>query len=282
MKNIELGLKLKLVQLTLNWWEGKLGPTDRSFVEEEQKFSINEADGSTCIINHNDRKMGVLMNVGSHNVQGWLNDFDIGLVRKMVKKWSDKTDVNNAPIVPYGNDNSKIRVHRGFSSMYIRNTRDMARDFAKKCKDRGIDLIVTGHSLGAVETVLTYIDWHYLFHSELGIPADQMDFLTGFAVACPGVGNKEFVESFLRRSNGNFYSEAVWTDPVTMVPGPWMGYQQIPIKYYSDFWNTLSTPFSQSTNIASLGLLPGIAFHNHHPLRLLYGLQGKALPPVNL
>ena len=148
--------------------------------------------------------------------------------------------------IPYGNKDTKIRVHSGFLKEY-KSVRDKihTRIPGETCK-----ITVTGHSLGAALAVLCAVDLQYNFKN-----ADIEVYLFG----CPRVGNKAFVRSYnkrvfktLRVTNGN--------DIVTKLPPKIFGYRHAginihtgllsvpgiisfnehrPESYYKSLWQTL-------------------------------------------
>lgn len=148
--------------------------------------------------------------------------------------------------IPYGNTDTKIRVHSGFLKSYI-SVRDQIRTHIPKdtCKIR-----ITGHSLGAALAVLCAVDLQYNFKN-----ADIEVFLFG----CPRVGNTAFARSYnkrvfktLRVTNGN--------DIVAKLPPKIFGYRHVgisihtgslllpvmisledhrPENYYRSLWQTL-------------------------------------------
>ncbi len=279
MKNIGQDLKAKFVQCTINCWQGKLGTIDTSFLEEVHNYKINNSEGFTAIMNHNGKKIGVFVHMGSNDSADWKTNFTTALVDKM----RDIGHPDNSLVIPYNNKDSNIRMHKGFVDMYKTNTRDISRTFVKKCLDRGFDVAVTGHSLGGAQTTVNYIDWHYMLTNELGASNSDMERITGYAAASPAVGNREFVNSFKKRADGNFYTEFVAGDPIPEIP-PWqMGYSAFDdCRAYSDFGNTLSLIPVHVLFYLTLGFLPSLAAWNHHPLRLLYGVNGKSMPAVGI
>lgn len=148
--------------------------------------------------------------------------------------------------IPYGNVDTKIRVHSGFLKGYksVRNT------IHDKIPHDTCKIRITGHSLGAALAVLCAVDLQYNFKN-----ADIEAFLFG----CPRVGNKTFARSYnkrvfktLRVTNGN--------DIVAKLPPKLFGYRHVgidihtgklllpsvisfedhrPENYYKNLWQTL-------------------------------------------
>ncbi len=119
--------------------------------------------------------------------------------------------------IPYGNCDSKIRVHSGFLSAY---KDPHVRERIHRYVTEDIHSIrVMGHSLGAAMAVLCGVDLQYNFPHR-----DYEVYLFG----CPRVGNKAFQTSYNRRvfktlrvENGN--------DIVTKIPLWIMGYRHVGI-----------------------------------------------------
>ena len=131
--------------------------------------------------------------------------------------------------IPYGNKDTKIRVHSGFLKGY-KSVRDTLHTKIPldSCKIR-----ITGHSLGAALAVLCAIDLQYNFKN-----ADIEVFLFG----SPRVGNNAFAKSYnkrvfktLRVTNGN--------DIVTKLPPKIFGYRHVGINIHTGI---LSLPFTFS------------------------------------
>ena len=117
--------------------------------------------------------------------------------------------------IPYGNADSRIRVHTGFLNAYkCPGVRGKIQSYITPEIRR---IRVTGHSLGAALAVLCAVDLQYNF--------PDRDFEVAL-FGCPRVGNKAFAESYNRRvfktlrvENGN--------DIVTKVPLRLMGYHPV-------------------------------------------------------
>ena len=135
---------------------------------------------------------------GSDEPKDWAYDFSI---------WKK--------VLPYGNKNSKIRVHAGFITAYkdtfVRDT------IHKYIADDIHNIVVCGHSYGAALAILCAVDIEYNFpHKALGV----------YAFGCPRVGNKAFAKSYnkrvfqtIRRENGS--------DIFTKLPPRFLGYHHV-------------------------------------------------------
>ena len=122
-------------------------------------------------------------------------------------------------VVPYGNRDSKIRVHGGFLEAYkspaVRNVlHAMLSDDIEKIR-------ITGHSLGAALAVLCAVDLEYNFPDR-----DYEVILFG----APRVGNRAFQKSYdnrvfktLRVVNGN--------DIITKIPFRLMGFCHVGVPF---------------------------------------------------
>lgn len=133
------------------------------------------------------------------------------------KDWNFNLDFHKK-VVPYGNYNSKIKVHAGFLNAYkSKNVRNKIRSYIND----DIKIIkLTGHSYGAALAVICAIDLQYSFNDK-----DYEVFLFG----CPKVGNKEFVESFNKRIFKTIRVEN-YGDIITKLPFTCMGYRHVGAK----------------------------------------------------
>ena len=122
--------------------------------------------------------------------------------------------------IPYGNFESKIKVHTGFLNSY--KTAGV-RDKILASITAGTHYIkISGHSRGAALAVLCAVDLQY------GFPALDIE---AVLFGCPRVGNKAFARSYDRRvgktvrvENGN--------DIVTKIPFALMGYRHVGAKLH--------------------------------------------------
>ncbi|RPF48863.1 lipase (class 3) [Hydrogenoanaerobacterium saccharovorans] len=140
---------------------------------------------------------------GTDSKKDWLTDFTF---------WKK--------IIPYGNTNSKIKVHTGFINAY--KSTGIRNEIHKLIPSDIHYIRVTGHSYGAALAVLCAVDLQYNFPSK-----DYEVFLYG----CPRVGNNAFKKSYnkrvfktLRIENGN--------DIVTKIPFATLGYRHVGIKLH--------------------------------------------------
>lgn len=122
--------------------------------------------------------------------------------------------------LPYGNEDSAIKVHAGFIQAY---KEECVRDFLHSLVQGDVGrLSISGHSLGAAMAVLCAVDMQYNF------PAQDIEV---FLFGCPRVGNKAFAQSYnkrvfktLRVENGN--------DIVTKLPPALFGYRHVGAKLH--------------------------------------------------
>lgn len=168
----------------------------------------DKATDTECFIRKNGNTVLIIFR-GTDSVKNWKNNF----------LFCKKT-------IPYGNKNTKIRVHSGFLNSY-QSVREQIRNKIPQgiCK-----ILITGHSLGAALGLLCAVDMQYNFKN-----AD----IEVFAFGCPAVGNKAFVRSYnkrvfktLRVTNGN--------DIVTKLPPKIFGYRHAGINIHT---GPLSLPF---------------------------------------
>lgn len=117
--------------------------------------------------------------------------------------------------IPYGNYQSKIKVHHGFINAYkCEDIRNEIHTFITKDIEK---IKITGHSYGAALACLCATDLQYNFPEK-----DYEVALFG----CPRLGNSAFRKSYNKRlfktvrvENGN--------DIVSKVPFAWMGFRHI-------------------------------------------------------
>lgn len=117
--------------------------------------------------------------------------------------------------MPYGNKNSRIRVHEGFIGAYNSVlVRKRLHEIVPKKKCR---VVVTGHSRGAALAALCALDLQYNF--------PYLD-VEAYLFGCPRIGNAAFSRSYDKRvcktvrvQNGN--------DFVTKLPPAFMGYRHV-------------------------------------------------------
>ena len=252
----------------VNWWE----------LYDNEKYSC----GFTAIVNHPTYGIvGMIVFQGttsSYNKIGWKSNFDCEQTKVMKQFNKDKGGL----IVPYGNEDSKIRMHDGICQIW-KLCRDSVREFAVKCFQENIPIWITGHSQGGGMTTACFIDLHYMFHTQMKVPMENMGFLTGYAAASLAIFNLEGAKSFNKRANGNFYREHIMGDPVTETP-PWqMGYFHVEqCKAYSDLQNNLLYGPTHLFNFITLGFLPSMQAWNHDPRKLLAAVKGEPIPTFKM
>jgi len=165
MKKSEI---IKCAQACVNTYGGKYGKVKKVF-DLTVEFDIKDVQGHTGI------KGDTLYIVfqGSQGLQDWLDNF---------KFW--QKDVRK--IAPYGNKESKIRVHAGHIRQY-KQVRKYIHGIIKAATPARI--VCTGHSKGGALAKLCAVDIEYNFKV---MPDCVVE-------GCPKVGNKAFQESFDRR-----------------------------------------------------------------------------------
>jgi len=205
----------------------------------------------------------------------WAFNYDFKLIRAVVED-------GQTLIVPYGNENSNIKMHRGDREHYGLS-REEVRKFVIWAIESGIKKIwFFGHSLGGAICTCAWIDVFHMLNDEIKIAVNQggvsIDF-TGFAFASPAVGNQEFADSFNRRANGHFTNEWYSADPVHTVPTFWQGYRHVKVeKGHADWVSVISSPIFCCTQWATCGALPTWAYFDHFPQRLLAVYEHKPVP----
>jgi len=184
MKKSEI---IKCAQACVNTYGGKYGKVKKVF-DLTVEFDIKDVQGHTGI------KGDTLYIVyqGSKGSQDWKDNF---------KFWQKDA----RKIAPYGNEESKIRVHAGHIRQY-KQVRKYIHGIIKAATPARI--VVTGHSLGGSLAALCAVDIEYNFK----IAPECVTF------GSPRTGNKEFAESFNRRIKNSLRyvngSDIVCTVPI--------------------------------------------------------------------
>lgn len=130
---------------------------------------------------------------------------------KKLKDWY--TDIQFAhKVYPYGNTESKIKVHEGFITAY-KSVRDQIIGVIRSNISKIKHVTVIGHSLGGALATLAAVDIQYGF---------EWIYVQCVTYGSPRVGNAAFCASFNKRINISyrFYNR---TDIVPTVPFEWMG-----------------------------------------------------------
>ena len=132
---------------------------------------------------------------GSQQLKDWLNDFNA---------WHK--------VIPYGNTDSKIKVHQGFLKCY-KSVRGEILQFVQKNKYNYPNVCVTGHSLGGALALLCAVDIQY----------NNPDLkLVVYTSGAPSVGNYAFARSYNQRVADTTRTYARG-DIVTKCPPWWFG-----------------------------------------------------------
>ena len=129
---------------------------------------------------------------------------------QQIRDWL--TDLNAFHTVyPYGNRNSKIRVHQGFIKAYKSVRSDIHRILNNIRGDLG-QVIIGGHSLGGALSILCAVDIQYNF----------TDCIECYPSGNPMPGNKAFAESYNSRVPLTFRTY-MRKDVVPLMPPKWFG-----------------------------------------------------------
>jgi hypothetical protein len=270
-------VKALMVQSCINPYDGVHGGVDWSFVDMrtlKKHYDESHIEWYTCMANL--PEVGTVCLIvfrGSDEKEDWKTNFD-------AKKINSR---NNELIIPYGNTQSKIRMHRGFVEAYS-TVQEKVRRVARTAWKAGIPCGVIGHSLGAAEATVCTIDLHFYAQEVLEMfDAEIRALLFGYAAASPAVGNQAFVDSFNFRMNGRFFNEWYGWDTVHSAPTWWMGYRHVgKEKQWISFADALLTPISTITAWGTLGALPTLAVWDHDPRRLLAAIRGERIPAAKL
>lgn len=122
--------------------------------------------------------------------------------------------------IPYGNYQSKIRVHSGFINAY--KSEDVRSEIHTFMTEEIEKVRITGHSYGAALACLCAIDLQYNFPEK-----DYEVALFG----CPRLGNAAFQRSYNKRlfktvrvENGN--------DLISKIPFAWMGFRHVGTRFH--------------------------------------------------
>lgn len=285
MKNIPAISRAYLVQSCINCYydennKGFHGDLDWSYIKGGREgitpFDIGNNEGYMCVANiPGIGETGLVAYEGSSGDRDggvdWKKNFDAKMVEDIKKSAESHKEFD----VPYGNTDTRIRMHKGFAETYM-EARDLTREFAEWCVKQGLRYTVTGHSLGGAVATLDFIDKQYLFRTEMNLGRDKID-ITGYAAATPAVFNGPGKDSFNKRSDGDFYNEWYGGDTVHKVPPFWMGYWHVGVeKRYADFGTNLYLPLDF---IPFLRMLPA---WDHDPRRLHAAILGKPIPMAKL
>ncbi len=270
--------KLFLIQTAMNTYKGKWGKADWSLYSPNtlEEFNIEPCQGFFAEVRGHEHFGDALVICIRGSDEGniiegkrdkknddWAYNFDFKLIQKFV-------DDGRMLCIPYGNDTSDIRMHRGFIEHYAL-IRDLVRDRVRKALSDGIkNFLVTGHSLGGADTTVCTIDLHYMLSEEEKLSVNENENsigLVGAAWASPRVGNSAFVKSFNKRMGGYFYNERFSDDPVSKVPPEPLSYQHVAKeKTYENIFSILGKPL--------FGIIPWAAWY-HHPLFIYNAIQDE-------
>jgi len=168
--------------------------------EEDQQIlcSVNDVETDVC---YHIRKQGSTLIIafrGSDSKKDW--SFNLDFCKK---------------VIPYGNLESKIKVHSGFINAY--KSKNVRNNILKFVTDKIDRIELTGHSYGAALAIICAVDLQYNFSNK-----DYEVIVFG----CPRVGNKAFKESYNKRVFKTLRVENRG-DIVTKVPLFLMGYRHV-------------------------------------------------------
>ncbi|MBF0103287.1 MAG: lipase family protein [Desulfobacterales bacterium] len=186
------------IQACINSYGGMFGATDASLFDQVEHFDINDVQGFFGTTEIDGKRKLYIVFRGSVDVQDWVDD--VSFYKKQV---------------PYWGMNSKMKVHRGFLSQYIK-----IRDFihARVSRIRINDCVMTGHSLGGALAVLCAADLRYL-HPEL-------QSITCYTFGAPRIGNKHFADAYMN-SVPETYRYVYGDDVVTQLPFAAFGFVHV-------------------------------------------------------
>ena len=152
--------------------------------------------------------------------------------------------------IPYGNIESKIKVHTGFLCAY---KTPLVRDYILNLITDGIHHIkITGHSMGAALAVLCAADIQYNF------PEKNIEVVL---FGCPRVGNGAFARSYNKRVNKTLRVEN-GNDIVTKVPFSFMGFRHVGARLHVGFPR----------------MFGAFSFKNHYPHQYYSSLLNRFMP----
>lgn len=283
--------KALMVQSCINCYydengRGVHGEVDWSFIKGGfngiSAFNIENSEGWTGIATiPGIGEAGIVAHEGSSNKNNgvdWKRNFDF----KKIKDIQDEADDGAEKLIPYGNTDTKVRIHQGFYTAF-QQVRSLTRDFAKWCHKKGLPYGVAGHSLGGAVATLDFIDKQYMFNTEMGIAEENLR-LFGYAAASPAVFNFDGAVSFNKRAGKRFHNEWYGNDTVHDTPPfLWMGYTHVNAqKRYSNFRDTVLFPITHAIQWGTLGFLPSAGVWDHDPRKLLAAIEGKPIPHAKL
>jgi triacylglycerol lipase len=117
-------------------------------------------------------------------------------------------------VYPYGNSDSRVKVHRGFITAY----KSVRETILEKARQSSFDRVMcTGHSLGGALATLAAVDIQY------NIAEKEV---VCYTYGAPKVGNKPFASSYNKRvpQTYRFVNE---NDIVPKLPRWWNGYAHV-------------------------------------------------------
>lgn len=267
-------------QAILNGYHGQEGPENWTDYEKKSAewWDVKENEGFTAIYNHEEYgKILIVLEQGTRSKQDkgrdWGFNFDTKQIRKIMIGEREM-------VIPYGNMESEIRMHRGVVRLY-NYVRDDIRYKISKALNKGYLIWLCGHSLGGSLTKNGYIDTHHMFTDEMGMKQKEVEkVLTAYAAAPYKIGNRAFYESLNKRANGNVYEEWYGNDTVPDFPTWIMGY---PIhgdnwKRYANLFTNIQAPFTHLLKLLTFGMIPSIGPHDHYPMKLDAAVDGRKIP----
>lgn len=165
----------------------------------------DETDTQGYITLHKPTKTLIVGWRGSQQFKDWLNDFNAFHMD-----------------YPYGNKNTKIRVHRGIMGCWLsvrEQTLEIVQQYLNNNRfDPVNDVVVLGHSLGGALATLCAVDIEYNLSNFFGGQRD----LFGYSSGNPAVFNRAGAKSFNKRVP-YFYRTYMRTDWVPKLPPKWFG-----------------------------------------------------------
>jgi len=126
-------------------------------------------------------------------------------------------------VIPYGNQNSKIRVHRGFLRGY-KSVRKKVHGCVRNYVTENKPIVVVGHSQGGAFSFLGAVDIQWNMRE--GDLQERRREVYAITFGAPRVGNKAFRNSYVVRVKRTWRYAGAF-DVVTRVPFAWLGFRHV-------------------------------------------------------
>lgn len=179
-------------------------------------IDIKSTDTQAALIEDAETQCGYVAFRGSSADRDWLTNLEFAQRSAITSAILNNKQLDYPNI--YGQSNSGVKMHIGFTKAYLSIRSDIHRIVQKSNIPHWI---ITGHSLGGALAKLCAVDLQYNFSPEISVET--------YTFGAPRIGNKAFSESYTHRVpktcrfvNGN--------DVVCGLPRRWQGYRHVDTK----------------------------------------------------